>query len=103
MPAATVQTEKPSVSTSAARLVVELPADATLTIDGKEMKTTSGRRVFRTPELEKGQVYYYTLKATVLREGKPVEQTKHVIVRAGEVAEARFSTMDTTSVASIKP
>jgi uncharacterized protein (TIGR03000 family) len=91
-----------SLLPNTARVVVELPADATLYIDGKPMKTTSNRRVFRTPELEPGQFYYYTVKAQVIRDGQPVEETKRVIVRAGEVAEARFGNMEATSVATAK-
>lgn len=85
---------KPSGSSEAnvvprAKLVVELPADANLYIDDQLMKTTSERRTFNTPVLDKGQTYYYELKAEVMRDGKAVTQTRRVTLRAGDLVEAR--------------
>src|SRR4029077_3509764 len=68
---------------SQAKLVVELPGDAKLFIDDHLMKAASGQRIFRTPSLEKGQAYYYILRAEVDRDGKTQTATKRVIVRAG--------------------
>jgi uncharacterized protein (TIGR03000 family) len=68
-----------------ATLVVNLPEDATLTIDGEETASTSGNRVFVSPSLEEGKEYEYTLKAKVVREGKTQIATAKVTVRAGEV------------------
>jgi uncharacterized protein (TIGR03000 family) len=90
------------VAPTRARLIVELPADAKLYIDGQAMKTTSALRSFNTPELEPGQLYYYEVKAEVLRDGKPVSQTKRVILKAGEVVRAGFTGMDTEPVVKAK-
>jgi uncharacterized protein (TIGR03000 family) len=76
-----------------AKLIVELPADAKLYVDDQAMKATSPVRSFSTPTLEPGQVYYYELRAEVVRDGKPVSQTKRVLVRAGEVVRAQFAGM----------
>lgn len=81
--------KKASLSNQA-KLIVELPADAKLFIDNQLMKTAAGERVFRTPQLEKGQAYYYIVRAEVVREGKPQSMTKQVIVRAGDEARATF-------------
>ena len=67
-----------------ATVVVELPADATLTIDGEATTSTSATRVFRTPELEPGQTFHYTFKAQVKRDGKVQSVTRRVEVRAGQ-------------------
>jgi uncharacterized protein (TIGR03000 family) len=72
------------VNTSAT-LAVALPADATLTIDNTTTTTSTGAlRTFRSPALESGKEFEYTLKAQVVRDGKNVEVTKTVTVRAGE-------------------
>jgi uncharacterized protein (TIGR03000 family) len=90
---------KPKVDTpkgaapSRAKLIVELPADAKLFVDDRPMKTPSAVRTFSTPELDPGQVYYYELRAEVVRDGKPVVESKRVLVRAGEVVRARFEEM----------
>lgn len=69
---------------AAANIVVTLPADAKLTIDGEATTSTSGTRVFTTPPLPGGQDYHYTLKAEVVRDGVVQAVTKEVSVRAGE-------------------
>jgi uncharacterized protein (TIGR03000 family) len=70
--------------TNKATVVVTLPADAKLTIDGTPTTVTSARRVFQSPALTVGQDYVYTLKAEVVRDGKPVEVAKTVTVRANQ-------------------
>jgi uncharacterized protein (TIGR03000 family) len=68
----------------AATLVVSLPADAVLTIDGKPTTSTSAERVFQSPSLEKGRDFQYALEAKVVRDGQEKVITKLVTVRAGE-------------------
>ena len=83
--------KKTSLDQSApATLVVALPADAKLTIDGFVTSSTSERRVFQSPALEPGKAYSYTLKAEVLRDSKSQIVTKEVIVRAGEETPVRI-------------
>jgi uncharacterized protein (TIGR03000 family) len=67
-----------------AQLVVNLPADAKLTIEGMPTTQTSSRRVFTSPPLEPGTPYYYTLKAEVVRNGQRMVATRDVTVRAGQ-------------------
>jgi uncharacterized protein (TIGR03000 family) len=67
-----------------AQMVVALPADATLTIDGYVTKSTSSQRLFTTPALEVGKSFTYTLKATVERDGKPETVTRVVTVNGGQ-------------------
>ncbi len=76
-----------------ATLVVNLPADATLTIDGEATTSTSAQRVFVTPALEEGKEYEYTLKAKVERDGKVQTATTKVSFRAGETkpVELKFA------------
>jgi uncharacterized protein (TIGR03000 family) len=73
-----------------ARIVVQLPADATLTIDGLPTKSTSDQHVFASPPLQPGRTFYYTFKATVLRDGRPVTSEERVQVRAGEETRVKL-------------
>jgi uncharacterized protein (TIGR03000 family) len=66
-----------------ATLVVSLPADATLTVDGTPTTLTSDRRVFTSPPLEPGQLYHYTLRAELTRDGQRLATTRSVTVQAG--------------------
>jgi len=85
-----------------ARLIVELPSDATLYIDDQPMKTTAGRRAFQTPDLERGQSYYYDLRAEVVREGQTITERKRVIVRPGDVVLTEFTKLDAISTAKAR-
>ncbi len=94
---ATFRTPTPT----SAQLIVELPANAKLFVDEQPMKTTSTRRAFRTPTLEPGQSYYYVLRAELVHDGKTVQQTKKVVVRAGEEIRATFPNLEQIQTAEI--
>ena len=74
-----------------ARVIVDLPADAKLYVDGQLMNTTSARRIFQTPQLPVGQLYYYDLKAEVVRDGQTMSATQKLILRPGQAASASFA------------
>ncbi|MBM4073039.1 MAG: TIGR03000 domain-containing protein [Planctomycetes bacterium] len=67
-----------------ATVVVTLPADAKLTINGWTSKNTTETRRFRSPPLEQGKDYYYTVRAEVVQNGQTVVQTREIAVRAGQ-------------------
>jgi uncharacterized protein (TIGR03000 family) len=73
-----------------ATLVVTLPEDAKLTIDGEETTSTSEQRVFVSPALQSGKLYEYSLEAKVLRDGKVQTATAQVTVRPGEVSRVEL-------------
>jgi len=74
----------PADDRAPASLVVRLPADARLTIDGEATRSASGTRWFVSPPLEPGKTYHYELKAEVTRGGKRLTETRRVAVRAGQ-------------------
>jgi len=74
-----------------ATLIVTLPEDATLTIDGEATSSTSAQRVFVSPALEDGKVYEYTLKAQVVRDGETKIATAKVSVRPGQTSQVELS------------
>lgn len=94
--------EPESLAPNAARLIVEVPADAKVYIDDHAMKTESERRTFQTPALDAGQTYYYEVRAEVERDGKTISTMKRVLLRAGEEARADFKGMDATATAKAK-
>jgi uncharacterized protein (TIGR03000 family) len=69
-----------------ATIVVSLPADATLTIDGAATKSTAAVRQFATPVLTPGESFHYTLTASVVRDGQTLTATEQVTVRAGQTS-----------------
>jgi uncharacterized protein (TIGR03000 family) len=81
-----------------ATLVVNLPADAVLTIDGNRTTSTSAERVFRTPALQSGRDFTYALAAKIVRDGQEKVIEKRVIVRAGEQTRVRLE--EPTTVAA---
>jgi uncharacterized protein (TIGR03000 family) len=80
-----------------ATIVVSLPADARLMIDDRPTTSTSDTRVFVSPALNPGREYHYTLKAEVMRDGKPVLMEERVAVQAGK--ESRVTLALPTGVA----
>lgn len=87
-----------------AKLVVELPESAKLFVDEHLMKTTAAVRSFNTPTLHQGQTYYYMLRAEVVRDGKTFEETRRILVRAGETVRASFPDLERSlTVATAAP
>jgi uncharacterized protein (TIGR03000 family) len=76
-------TSRESLAPAPATLIVTLPADATLAVDGYVSQSKAGTRSFLSPPLERGQDYHYTLKAELRRGDEPVTVSREVTVRAG--------------------
>ncbi len=74
-------------SPAPATILVSLPANATLTVDGNPTTSTSASRTLITPALEVGSAFVYTLRAEL--DGQVITQT--VQVRGGETLQAQFS------------
>jgi uncharacterized protein (TIGR03000 family) len=74
------QTGRPAPAT----IVVRLPADAKLSIEGQATKSTSELRTFTSPPIQPGKDFEYTLKAEVNRGGRAQSTTTKVTVRAGQ-------------------
>ena len=74
-----------------ATIRVTLPADATLTIDGQPTQSTSASRWFRTPALEPGKVFHYTLRAEIVRGDETVTIARRIDVRAGQETDVALT------------
>ncbi len=92
MPKETIPTPPAKTqATTSATIVVSLPADARLTVDGNATTSTSALRTFVSPALEQGAEYVYTLRAEVIRDGRSIVETQDISVRAGEVTNVPFN------------
>jgi uncharacterized protein (TIGR03000 family) len=72
----------------AANIEIDLPEGSKLYVDG-QMVSTQNRKL-NTPPLQRGKQYYYEMKAEILVAGKVVEESRTVIVKAGETVTERF-------------
>jgi uncharacterized protein (TIGR03000 family) len=88
-----------SASAKPATLLVELPADAKLYVDGYLSKQASAKRTIVTPDLDGGSDYTYTLKAESVQDGQTVTKTKTVTFRAGGTVRVDFNEPAAGSVA----
>jgi len=86
-PTVTVEASDDKASAS---LSVELPAGASLFVDGNLIVGGGETRQFHTPELPRGQAYFYEVKAVVEVNGKLEVEEKRVVVKAGESLRESF-------------
>jgi uncharacterized protein (TIGR03000 family) len=71
-------------------VIVDLPADAKLTINGWKSANTNSTRRFRSPPLESGKAYTYDLRAEVVRDGQTMVQTRQIVVFGGRETRVPF-------------
>lgn len=82
-----------SLTPDRAKVIVQLPSDAKLYVDEQPIKAAE-RQTFSTPRLDRGQTYFYDVRAEAVRDGKTVVETKRVLVRAGEEVTVSFPKLD---------
>jgi uncharacterized protein (TIGR03000 family) len=80
-----------------ATIVLSLPADAQVTLDGVVTTSTSASRTFVTPDLTPGTEFVYTLSAKIVRDGETRSVTQKVSVRAGEESRVNLGTEQFTA------
>jgi uncharacterized protein (TIGR03000 family) len=77
-------------SDNTAGIHVRVPNSATVWVDGGRTQQTGPNRDFVTPALKPGTTFEYQIKARWMEDGKPVEQTRTVKVRANEASNVDF-------------
>jgi uncharacterized protein (TIGR03000 family) len=82
---------KPDQVAAPATVVVNLPADAKLTVDGRATSSVTAVRTFVSPTLLPNHSYTYTLTAEVMQNGTPVRQSQQIAVRAGQETRVEFN------------
>jgi uncharacterized protein (TIGR03000 family) len=73
-----------------ASVAIRVPADAEVWFNGYRTTQTGTERTFTTPLLDKGEDYYYDVRARWTENGKSVVRERRVLVRAGMRAQADF-------------
>jgi uncharacterized protein (TIGR03000 family) len=79
----------PQASGTSARIAVRMPTGGALTVEGRPV-VLAGGSAFRTPRLEPGRTYYYTMTLAVNRGGRIETLTREVAFRAGEDVAVDF-------------
>ena len=69
-------------------ILVRVPENTKVTFNGWTSSSNSTTRRFKTPVLEPGKEYAYTLRAEIIRDGQTLVRTHQVVVRAGQETEA---------------
>lgn len=87
---------------SCANITIELPATAKLFVDGNAIVGSGTTRQFHTPELPKGENYFYEMKAEIVVDGQVVVQNLKVVVRSGETIQRTFGEL-IAATAKLKP
>ncbi len=73
-----------------ARMTIQVPADAVVSLNGHQMKLTGKTRKFISPALPANNAYAYTVKVEIVRDGKLISIEQGQIVRAGKNYELTF-------------
>jgi uncharacterized protein (TIGR03000 family) len=71
-------------------LAVLVPSDAKVTVNGRETKSTGTQRQFVSHGLKAGFSYKYVVRAEVVRDGVVREDTRTVILTAGQTTALAF-------------
>jgi uncharacterized protein (TIGR03000 family) len=89
---------------TSAKLIIEKPADAKIYVDERLVSSEGTRQTFATPSLDPTQAYFYMVRVEAVRDGKPVSESRRVIVRAGETVSETFATagIETASLKAAK-
>jgi uncharacterized protein (TIGR03000 family) len=71
-------------------IVVRVPAGSKVFVEDRPTKLIGPVRHFETAELQPGRAYTYAIRAELDGDGRTLNETKRVTVRAGETVEVRF-------------
>ena len=73
-----------------ARLLLHVPADAVVRLNGQRMRTTGEEREYISPELEEGETYVYDIQVAWTQDGQQREESREVKVRGNNSTTVRF-------------
>jgi uncharacterized protein (TIGR03000 family) len=74
-----------------ANITIELPANATLFVDGVQVAGEGRVRQFHTPELPLGRQFFYEMRAEFPVEGRVASESVRVVVAGGEKVTKQFA------------
>ncbi len=84
--------------TNRGRVLVRLPLDAKLFVEGKPLSVTNGERTFVTPPLPADREAVYTFKVEYTRDGDTVAHSRKVKVKANGTTVVDFADLTSTGV-----
>jgi uncharacterized protein (TIGR03000 family) len=85
-----IPTTKAAAPGAPATLTVIVPPDAEIEIEGAKTTSTGQLRRYKSPPLQLGAKYHYTIKATWMENGKPRTLELQVPVSAGTESAVDF-------------
>jgi uncharacterized protein (TIGR03000 family) len=77
---------------------VNVPAEAKIFVNGQATSSTGEVRQYVSRDLSSGMTYTYEVKAEMVVDGKTVEQTKTIDLRAGSTSSLAFDFSNATPV-----
>ena len=85
-------------------LTVNVPADAKVFVNGNQTSSAGARRHYVSRGLQGGYKYAYEVRAEVVRDGRTIEETKTIELRAGENSRLAFdfAAEDLTTTLTLK-
>lgn len=77
-----------------ALLQVQVPLDAEVWLDGQKMRSAGPLRHYRSPPLNPTKEYAYEVRARWRIDDKPIEDVRHIAIRAGATVLVDFTHLD---------
>lgn len=77
-----------------ALLKVQVPPDAEVWLDGQKMRSTGAMRHYRSPPLDPTKEFAYEVRTRWFVKDTPVDEVRHVAIRAGATALVDFTHLD---------
>jgi uncharacterized protein (TIGR03000 family) len=77
-----------------ALLKVQVPLEADVWLEGQKMRSGGRLRHYRSPPLDPAKGYIYEVRARWMFDDKPVEDVRHIAIRAGAIALVDFTHLD---------
>lgn len=89
-------------SATSGLLTIYVPYEAKVTINGLDTKSTGSRREYVSYGLKPGYTYEYTIRAEIVRDGKPLSDERTVVLTAGarNAVAFGFNTPNTENLAA---
>lgn len=84
------------------KVIIEVPENARLFVDGMEMKQGPTTRVFQTPPLAAGQTYFYDIRVEVTVNGKLQTENQRLVITPGDTVTAAFREPGRPEVVTVK-
>lgn len=85
---------RPALDPDRAYIRLDVPAAALVFVENVLMRSTSARRLFRSPPIERDRDHVYRIRAV----DGPREETREVVVRAGAVTAVSFANLGGTGI-----